>query len=173
MPPSLLTTLALLSEIAKENQTGPIRCHGCYRSTGIVRHGYYLRYLFHSSEKAKVQRLRCRNPDCDCQTFSVLPHPFLRYIRLPLCFLLALLSAHENGKENLCSLARQANLSRPVVKRALLLGRKLIPWLNRLDLWPGGGWPCLSPKDRWTDFIRALSWAFFPGRYGFFQNNTN
>jgi hypothetical protein len=122
---------------------------------------------------SKIQRYLCRNPDCDCLTFSILPHPFLRYIRLPLCFLIVLLTAQESGTASLSSLARQTNLSRSTVKRAVLLGRKLVRWVNRLGLWPDGGWPCLNPQERWTDFIRALSWSFYPLRYGRLKNNTN
>ena len=73
MLPPLIFNLNLLSAIAKENQTGPVRCQGCYRITGIFRHGYYLRYLFDSNEMVQVQRYRCCNPDCDCLTFSILP----------------------------------------------------------------------------------------------------
>jgi hypothetical protein len=173
MLPPLIFNLNLLSAIAKENQTGPVRCQGCYRITGIFRHGYYLRYLFDSNEMVQVQRYRCCNPDCDCLTFSILPHPFLRYIRLPLCFLLALLSAHESGKESLSSLARQTGLSRPRVKRAVLLAPRLVRWLDRVGLWPERGWPCLNPQKRWTDFIRVFSWSFFPGRYRGYEKHTN
>lgn len=172
MTPPLVFILSLLSNIAKENQTGPVRCQGCYRNTGIIRHGYYLRYLFDSSEMVQIQRYRCCNPDCDCVTFSILPHPFLRYIRLPFCFLLKLLSAHENEGENLSSLARQTGMSRPRVKRAMPLARKIAHWLERIALWPGGGRPCFKPQERWTDFIRAFSWSFFPGRYPGFENHT-
>ena len=173
MPPSLLLMLVLLSEIAKKNQTGPVHCQGCYRSAGIIRHGYYYRYLFNSLEMVKIQRYRCLNPDCDYLTFSIPPHPFLRYVRLPLCFLQALLSVYESGTESLSSLARQTGLSRPRVKQAILAAPKLILWVDQLGLWPDGGRPCLNPEERWTDFTRAFSWSFFPLRYGLFQNHTN
>ena len=165
MSPPLTGILSIMSNIAKENQTGPIRCRGCYRSTGIVRHGYYERYLFDSNEKIKVQRYLCRNPECGCMTFSILPHPFLRYIRLPLCFLFLLLDIHQSETNSLSSLARQAGLQRPTAKRAVRLALRLQGWLDGLGLWPDGGGPCLSPKRRWTDLNRALSWAFFPNRY--------
>lgn len=173
MSPSLWPMLILLSDIAKENQTGPIRCQCCYRSVGIDRHGCYERYLFSSDEKIKVQRYLCRNPECDCLTFSILPHPFLRYIRFPLCFLFLLLAAYEAKRGNFSSLAREAVLSRPVVKRSLSLARRLRDWLDHLGLWPEGGRPCLDPRRRWTDFNRALSWAFYPVRYGHLVSHTS
>lgn len=167
-----LTILLILNILTKKNQTGPVRCQRCYRSTGINRHGYYERYLFNSNEKVKVQRYRCLNPDCDCVTFSILPHPFLRYIRLPLCVLFMLLGAYEAKTSNLSSLAREWGLSRPVVKRMLVLSRRLRDWLANLGLWPGNSLPCLDPKGRWTDFNRVLSWAFYPARYAFSGSHT-
>ena len=172
MPPSLTHMLTLLSAAAKGNQAGPVHCRGCYRSVGIVRHGCYERYLFDSNEKIRVQRYLCRNPECGCLTFSILPHPFLRYIRLPLCFLFLLLEAYESKMNTISSLAREAGLSRPVVKRAIVLARRLSDWLLHLGLWPNGGRPCLDPESRWTDFNRALSWAFFPGRYSVSVSHT-
>ena len=172
MPPTLMHMLTLLSGLAKENQSGPIRCRVCYRSVGLDRHGYYERYLFGTDEKIKIQRYLCRNPDCTCLTFSILPHPFLRYIRLPLCFLFLLLESYESKTGNLSSLARDAGLSRPVIKRAIGLARRLENWLLEVGLWPSGSRPCLDPKGRWTDFNRALSWAFYPARYGRLVSHT-
>jgi hypothetical protein len=161
-----MTILTLLAGIAKKNQTGEIRCQVCHRRTGIHRHGCYYRYLFHLGELAPIQRYRCLNPDCSCVTFSILPHPFLRYIRLPLCVLFVLLDSSEEKTSNLSALSRETGLSRPAVVRGIGLARRLRAWTEQLALWPNGGRPCLDPARRWTAFNRALSWAFFPGRYG-------
>ena len=173
MPDPLHVILILLCEIAKENQTGPVRCPCCHRSVCFIKYGFYERYLFNSAERIKVQRYRCKNPRCDLVTYSILPHPFLRYTRFPLCFFTALLSAHETDHRSISSLARCLNLSRGIIRRSLSRAWELRRWLS--EVWrEESAWsqPCLNPRERWTDFIRVFSWAFYPGRYGTFGANT-
>jgi transposase-like protein len=158
--------LILLSQIAKEKQTGPVRCPGCHSGGGYVKYGFYERYLFGSAEGIKIQRYRCKNPQCDTVTFSILPHPYLRYVRFPLCFLSALLAAHEIDRPSISFWARSLKLSRQVVRRALERAREMRHWLYEISS-EGVPWgrPCLAVYKRWTDFTRVFSWAFYPGRY--------
>ena len=167
----LMVMLSLLSNLAKENRTGPVRCCCCHRSSGIIRYGYYERYLFSSGETIKVQRYLCRNRDCGCLTFSVLPHPFVPYIRFPHSFLLVLLSACESGAGNFSSLARQIGRSCRTVKRAVALARKIRRWLAPFMAGPTGA---LSASRGAVDgFHPWFSWAFVPGRFGHHSNHTN
>ena len=173
IPDPLTFMLILLCEIAKENQTGPVRCPGCHFSGGYVRHGFYERYLFGSAERVKIQRYLCKNPECETITFSILPHPFLRYVRFPHCFLSAVLAAHEINHWSIASLARSLKLSRGIVRRIVNRAREMKSWLSDIakedSPW---GRPCLAFYKRWTDFTRVFSWAFYPGRYGPIGINT-
>jgi hypothetical protein len=120
-----------------------------------------------------VQRYRCKNPRCDLVTFSILPHPFLRYARFPLCFFMALLRAYETDHISVSSLARGLNLSRGIIRRSLDRARELSRWLSQIGKEdPAWSQPCLNPRERWTDFTRVFSWAFYPGRYGTIGTNT-
>jgi hypothetical protein len=169
----LILILIVLCPIAKENQTGPVRCPGCHLDGGYVKYGFYERYLFESTERIKVQRYLCKNPGCETVTFSILPHPFLRYVRFPLCFFLALLIAHEVEGRSIASLAKSLNFSCGRVRRAIKRARELKSWLFEINK-ENMPWsrPCLSPPKRWTDFLRVFSFVFYPGRYGQFEINT-
>ena len=173
IPNPLATMLLLLSKIAKENQTGSVFCPGCHAEGGFIRYGFYERYLFDSTERIKIQRYRCKNPFCEVKTFSILPHPFLRYVRFPLCFLLTLLMVHEVNRHSLVSLARRLSLSRGVIRRSVIRAKALKSWLAEIGK-EDTPWsrPCLAGPKRWTDFLQVFSWAFYPGRYGFFTNHT-
>ena len=173
IPDPLIFMLTVLCQSAKENMTGPVRCPTCHLSGGFVKYGFYERYLFESPERIQVQRYLCKNPNCQTVTFSILPHPFLRYVRLPMCFLLALMNAYGAEGRSIASLAKSLNFSRGRVKRVIKRAGELKSWLfeiNKEDMpWSR---PCLSPPGRWTDFLKVFSFAFYPRRYGHFEFHT-
>ena len=173
IPDPLILMLTLLFEIAKENKTGPVHCPTCHSGGGFVKYGFYERYLIESAERIAVQRYLCKNPDCETVTFSILPHPFFRYVRVPMCFLLAVLTAHEVDGRSITSLAKDLNFSRGRVRRVIKRARELKSWLfaiNNEDMpWSR---PCLSPPRKWTDFLKVFSLSFYPGRYGNFEIHT-
>jgi len=162
---NLLVILSYLSEIAKENQTGPVVCCWCNNCVNFIRYGFYSRYSFSENEQIKIQRYLCKHDQCR-RTFSMLPHPFLRITRLPLCVFKALLKTY--GQQPVAGLARQVGLSRQSISRALSKGRSILSWL-REEAQTDPPWapsPCLSPSRHWSDFIRMFAAKFYPSRYG-------
>lgn len=147
--------------IAKQNLISDVVCPQCGERRLVIKWGCYHRYLFDGDETAAIQRFRCLNRHCSRFTFSVLPHPFLPVLRMPLCFLLALLSLHQKG----CSIARLARESGKrwaVIRRCLTVACRVKAFLNNefADI----GSPCLQPTIVWTAFAQRFSWAFFPNR---------
>jgi transposase-like protein len=80
MPHQLRSIVLDLNEIAKENQTGPTACHWCNNQDNIIKYGKYSRYDFTGDGLIDIQRYLCKHDQCR-RTFSILPHPFLRYTR--------------------------------------------------------------------------------------------
>jgi hypothetical protein len=83
-------------------------------------------------------------------------------LRVPLCFLLALLSLHQKGC-SIAQLAREAGKRWAVTRRCLTKAGRVKALLNNefADI----GLPCLLPTIVWTAFTQRLSWAFFPQRF--------
>jgi hypothetical protein len=57
-------------------------------------------------------------------------------------------------------------LSRGVIKRLIILGRKFLPWFDhekKIAEW--GPDPDANPLLSWTDFTRDFSQSFYPKRW--------
>lgn len=166
MTTPLAAMLEHLSEVAKQKLVSDVVCPTCGDRYCFIKHGHYRRYLFAGSDTVKIQRYRCRNPDCPRGTFSCLPHPFLPVIRLPLCALITILTLVEKENTTIAAVARSCAKSWAVIQRAVDSAQKLRGWLAKpaqAALW--GPSPCLCPKRHWGAFTRALSFAFFPERF--------
>jgi transposase-like protein len=148
--------------IAKQNLISDVVCPQCGERRLVIKWGCYHRYLFNGDQTAAIQRFRCLNGHCSRFTFSVLPHPFLPVLRMPLCFLLALLSLHQKGY-SIARLAREAGKRWAVVRRCLTVACRVKAFLNNefADI----GFPCLQPSIVWTALTQRFSWAFFPNRF--------
>ena len=112
MPHQLLSIVLDLNEIAKKNQTGPTACHWCNNQDNIIKYGKYKRYDFTGEELIDIQRYLCKHDQCR-RTFSILPHPFLRFTRFPLCLLSVLLQLLDH-RTKACAMYR-----RPLPMRCL------------------------------------------------------
>ena len=160
MPLILNTILAHFVLVANEN----VCCSVCRERERICKNGSYTRFRFSGNLLERVQRYLCRNPDCPRVSFSILPHPFLPWLRVSLCFLTALGALWRTGRHTVASLARQAGTSWPTMRRwlerAVWLGR----WMEReADLALADLRPCADPRRSWTPFTQALSHASRPG----------
>ena len=163
-PFSWLCIVVSCIENANRKVQEPVRCPGCNDHRRVGGHGCYRRYRYESQKRMAVPRYKCRNPDCPCQTFSQLPHPYLPIVRIPLCVLMDLYRFQVIENNTIARCARKFGLSWNTVKRAVALARRLVDFVGRelasevLPLWP-----CLP--DRWPDFTRAFSYAFLPARF--------
>jgi hypothetical protein len=148
--------------VAKRNLAADIICPQCGERHLFIKWGCYHRYLFDSNETVAIQRYRCLNRHCCRCTFSVLPHPFLPVLRVPLCYLLALLSLHHKGF-SIARLAREAGKRWATIRRCLTLASSVKAFLKKefADI----GSPCLKPGIVWTAFTQRFSWAIFPNRF--------
>ena len=162
MTPPLIKMLLFLDAAAKKKVCGPAVCPECGTSHMCIKNGSYQRYLFSGEKLIRIQRYLCKNRQCPRRTFSILPHPFLRIVRLPLCLMRALLFLKKTG-ESLSGLSRRAGKSIGIVRRAIGFYEKLTRWLDRegrICTW--GPSPCLDPAAFWTVFNHDFSRAFFP-----------
>ncbi len=141
-----------------------IACPACNSAKGHICWGHYWRYRPGTDQREAIQRFLCKNDECPRQTFSVLPHPFLRIVRFTLCSLFAILAMFEAG-ETVSELARQFGVARSTIRRAVGFSRRLKTWMDReSQTAPWAPSPCFCPKRLWSSFIRAFSWAFYPAR---------
>lgn len=162
MTTPLQAILLSASCVAKQNLISDIICPQCGERQLVIKWGCYRRYLFNDDQTATIQRFRCLNRHCSRYTFSVLPHPFLPVMRVPLCFLLALLSLHQKGC-SIARLARKAGKRWAVIQRCLSMASRVKTFLN--NEFTDSGSPCLQPTIIWTAFTQRFSWAFFPNRF--------
>lgn len=156
----LTSMLERVDEIAKKNFTPQVVCPTCGERHCHIKHGFYRRYLFASSDCVKIQRYRCLNSACPRCTFSCLPHPFLPIVRLPLCVLFAITELVENAQATIAAVARACGRSGSTIRRAADTGARLRRWMQSES-----ASPCLNPGRRWSAFTRAFSFAFFPDRF--------
>ena len=159
MTAPLQAILLSASCIAKQNLISDVVCPQCGERRLVIKWGCYHRYLFDSDETAAIQRFRCLNRHCSRFTFSVLPHPFLPVLRMPLCFLLAIISLHQKG-HSIARLAREAGKRWAVIRRCLTVGCRVKAFLSNefADI----GSPCLQPPVVWTAFAQRFFVGFFP-----------
>jgi len=158
----LQAILLYTSCVAKQNLISEIVCPECGERHRLTKWGFYIRYLFHGDDSTHIQRFRCLNRQCPRFTFSILPHPLLPVVRVPLCFMLMLLSMNQKGC-SVAHLARKSGKSWPVIRRALKMAKRFQSFLQNEVL--GVPSPCLQPAASWTVFTHAFSWALFPGRF--------
>ena len=165
MSAPLEAILLSASCVAKKNLTSTILCPQCGERHLVIKWGSYHRYLFDGDDRVPIQRFRCLNRQCSRCTFSVLPHPFLPVLRVPLCFLLAILPLHQKGCP-VAELARKAGKRWAVIRRCLTMAGRVKAFLqNELFTIMGIVSPCLKPGAVWTAFCQRFSWAFFPKRF--------
>ena len=161
----LESILLFATRIANQNLTSKIVCPECGERHRINKWGFYTRYLFHGDDSIYIQRFRCLNQECPRFTFSILPHPLLPVVRLPLCFFLMLLSMNQEGC-SIADLARKSGRNWSVIRRALKLAKRLQSFLqNEVKTILRMSSPCLQPAAVWTVFTHAFSWALFPSRF--------
>lgn len=165
MPHQMLISLVDFDELAKENQTGPIACHWCNNQDSIIKYGTYKRYDFSERDQIRIQRYLCKRGQCK-RTFSILPHPFLRYTRFTLCLLIAMLQLLDQqvGTAQAC---RQLGLCRSMAYWAMGKGRDILRWVDQ-EAKTEPSWapsPCIDPAGRWSDFVRMFAMKFYPKRY--------
>ena len=165
MSDPLVSILLLTSHIAKQNLTSRIFCPECMEKHQVIKWGFYSRYLFHDDDMIQIQRFRCLNGQCSRFTFSVLPHPFLPIVRVPLCFMLMLLSMYRNG-HSVADLVRKSGKSWSLIRRAVDMAKQLRSFLqNEVKNILNFPSPCLDPATTWTAFAHVFSWAFFLNRF--------
>ena len=150
---------------AKE-KSSVIGCPDCGELIRWVRHGRYWRYRPGGRDLIAVPRFRCLNRKCERATFSVLPHPCLRYKRHTLAFytvLLRVLMAMTVGR-----LARSLGKSWTTIRRwwadALMMNRFLREEGKRE---PWGPCPCARSGTQWPAFTRDLYRACGPSSHPF------
>ena len=165
MSAPLQAILLSTSCVANQNLTSTIICPQCGERHLVIKWGSYRRYLFDGDDRVPIQRFRCLNRQCSRCTFSVLPHPFLPVVRVPLSFFLAILSSHQKGC-SVAQLARNAVKSWAMIRRCLSMASRVETFLQKeVAAIVGRGSPCLQPSAVWTVFTHCFSWAFFPNRF--------
>jgi len=163
-PFSWLSIVVSCIENANRKVQESVRCPGCNDHLRVGVHGCCRRYRYASQERMTVPRYICKNPNCPCQTFSELPHPYLPMARIPLCVLMDLYRFHVVENNTIARCARRFGHGWNTVKRAVALARRLVVFVGR-ELAAGQMplWPCLP--GGWPEFTRAFSYAFLPARF--------
>ena len=158
--------IKFLSEFQKKNEIPVIQCPKCGEKKCLQKYGSYSRHSLVGNELIKIQRYKCKNINCKCITFSILPYPFLRIYRASLCMLFYVLERFEQG-ESIQEIANSTEKSWPLIQRWLKQGRRIMQWLKNsasYSQWHGN--INRLNADNWYFFIREFSWYFFPARYG-------
>jgi len=156
--------LTILRSEENSNPKADIRCPLCGERLRICRYGHYWRYRFEDNGRLAIQRYGCLNPGCPRRTFSIPPHPYLPFCRIPLCLLMAVLIKHRVKKHTINRCARYLDLSWHTAKRALASAYRLLNWfIHESTAGAITLIPCL--KHTWPAFTRAYSYAFFPDRH--------
>ena len=159
---SPMIILCCTMTFAKEMVAGPVQCSGCGDCYRHTRHGTYERFLPDSSERVEVQRYRCRNPDCPCATFSILPFPCLRYKRHTLATFGQV--AVEAATTSVARLARLYRKGWSAMRRMIRASQQVWScFQSERGHQPWGPCPCRDPARFWTSFTQALSYATVPG----------
>ena len=141
-----------------------VRCPHCASSL-TIRYGNYQRAHPEESIQVNIQRYLCKFPDCQWQTFSVLPYPFLPIIRhfyhtLLLCHMLC-----NTKKVIQAAISRQLGLGRGVIKRLSTFSYRFFSWFEgekKIADW--GPTPDTDPSLFWADFSRDFSQSLYRKR---------
>ena len=159
----LKATFNGISEIYAEDRITCPECHS--RQNEHIKWGFYYRYWPGTYELVPIQRYFRKRESCPRKTFSVLPHPFLPYIRFTLCSLLILIQLADAG-ETISEIAEILRVRRSTARRVIRFARKFSDWMDRESKTaPWMPSPCLNPGRFWPLFTRMISWAFFPDGY--------
>ena len=158
---SPLIILCCSMTFAKEMVAGPVQCTGCGDRYRHARHGTYDRYLPDSNEIVAVQRYRCRNLDCSCATFSILPFPCLRYKRHTLAIFARVVV--QAASTSVARLARLYHKGWTAMRRMIRASRRIWScFASERSHQPWGPCPCREPGLFWTSFTQILSYATVP-----------
>ena len=164
MPTPLKSILECLDIVANPEITGPIVCPHCGERYRTSKYGFYSRYLFSSCESIRIQRYLCKNAWCPRKTFSILPYPFLRFMRVGLCFLYGLREARE--KNSIRALSKSSGFARSTLRRLLEKAERVSNWVeSELKARSWDGLPWIQAASLWTRFVQMFSQHFYP-RYG-------
>ncbi len=150
-------------QVAKYEMTSEIQCPECGERLSIWSHGSYLRYKLESNTQVSVPRYRCLALDCPRKTFSILPFPFLRYVRHSLCTLMIMVLIFLKGSQTKSELGRDLNVGRRRLGRALVRGLEVWRWFRKESVMARWGpWPPHKPELCWTAFTQSFSHRFYP-----------
>ncbi len=163
MPHPLSAIVSVLASMSTEKSKRPDSCVWCSWKQ-FIKYGKYYRYRFLGEERCIIQRYLCKNTECK-RTFSILPHPFLRYLRLTVCVLSALLEELLRGTSK-THIARLLGVTYPTVLRTARKAAELFDWMNHEPDAPWSPSPCVHGPRVWAGFIKMFSWKFYPKRYG-------
>jgi len=137
-----------------------------HRYPRILKYGTYQRYEFSGQGQIRIQRFLCKRDQCR-RTFSILPHPFLRFTRLTLCLLTVLLQLLDQ-QVPIARICRHLAIGRTRVYWAIKKGRRILDWIEKETktepVW--APCPCFDPLAHWSAFIRMFAMHFYPQRYG-------
>ena len=157
-----LSILCCTTSSDKTMVTGPVQCSGCGDRYRHRRHGTYERFLPDSNERVLVQRYLCRNRDCCCATFSILPYPCLRYKRHTLATFGKVTAEAKTGSVK--QLAGLYKKGWTAMRRLIRASQQVLSFFlseREHQLW--GPCPCREPGRFWTIFTQAQSYATLPG----------
>ena len=164
MPHQVSSILVHLNEIAKKYQTGPVACQWCNNQDNLIKYGTYRRYDF-SGQQIRIQRYLCKRDLCK-RTFSILPHPFLRFTRFTLCMLSAMVQLIDQ-QVGIAQACRRLGLCRSMAYWAMNKGRDILQWIDQ-EAKADSVWapcPCMDAPGLWSDFVRMFAMKFYPKRY--------
>ena len=166
--------------LTKPNWPKSITCPTC-RSSRSRKHGSYTRTSFHGQQDpavalpVQIPRYRCLNPECRRCTFSILPEQVLRYCRFCLPSLLIIHLNHSAGM-SLYQLIKIWRIGRGVLKRALAMIDRFIPWICDLYRELFDGQPAqrkpvgvtirrINLRLGWSEIVECWYRRHYPGRF--------
>jgi len=155
--------IIILNDLFANSETpSVIKCPSCGEDRCFHGHGSYLRHHVLGCGQEAIPRFKCLNPLCRRKTFSILPFPFLRWVRHKLNHLLILLVCFSN-QNGVSALARWWDRSRPVIRCALGHASQLKGLIER-EARAEQPWalPWIHIRTSWTCFTQAASYALYP-----------
>lgn len=161
-------------------------CHLCEKpkcpicgSTHFWRHGWYYRKgTFFSDFYIPIQRCLCLNCPKH-KTFSLLPHPLLRYVRFTLWHLLQVDELEQAGHSSK-KLSQGLNITPAVTLRIISYLKKVRQFIQQ-EIQALDSFEPLSHFSQWITCLKALSWleickrfslVLYPQRYQDYFTNT-
>jgi len=160
---STLNQIIILQSVFSNYQMPSIiKCPCCGEDRSLHCHGFYMRQHLLGTGEESIPRFKCLNPACQRKTFSILPFPYLRWIRHKLCHLLLLLRVFLS-QGTVSALARWYNRSRAVIRRALFRGAQIKQLIDQeLRAEHAFFLPWVNISAHWTPFTQGVSCALYP-----------